>query len=160
MPALERDSREDETRVLVTPAPRGSSWPSGSEAAPAPTEPQTGPDVGESTQDSESWDSLLLKLEREGSQLDEAALDAVAQQLEKMAEDAGNKLQAWQQLGDVYQRVEQTDRAMRAYMRAFRKQPTAVTLLRNVRLVGDTCTGIALGQRWWGRQAGFMDSVS
>ncbi len=112
------DSREDETRVLVTPAPRGSSWPSGSEAAPAPTEPQTGPDVGESTQDSESWDSLLLKLEREGSQLDEAALDAVAQQLEKMAEDAGNKLQAWQQLGDVYQRIEQTGRAMRAYMRA------------------------------------------
>ena len=112
------DSRDDETRVLVTPAPRGSSSRRGREAAPSPTAPQTDSDVGEDKQDSESWDSLLLKLEREGSQLDEAALDAMARQLEAMAENAGNKLQAWQQLGDVYQRIEQTDRAMRAYMRA------------------------------------------
>ena len=112
------DSREDETRVLVTPAPRGSSRRSERIAAPSPTDPQAAPNVGEDVQDSESWDSLLLKLEREGSQLDEAALDAIAQQLEAMAENADNKLQAWQHLGDVYQRIEQTDRAMRAYMRA------------------------------------------
>ena len=68
--------------------------------------------------DTETWDALLLKLEREGGQLDEAALDAIAQQIEAIAAAAPNKLQAWQQLGDVYQRIEQTDRAMRAYMHA------------------------------------------
>ncbi len=112
------DSREDETRVLVTPAPKGSSRRSERKTAPSPTDPQAAPNVGEDVQDSQSWDSLLLKLERKGGQLDEAALDAIARKLEAMAENADNKLQAWQHLGDVYQRIEQTDRAMRAYMRA------------------------------------------
>jgi tetratricopeptide (TPR) repeat protein len=111
-------NREGEQRILVTPSL--STEPEAADTAAMDNRfaAESEPDGGKEERDSETWDALLLKLEREGGQLDEAALDAVAQQIEAIAAAAPNKLQAWQQLGDVYQRIEQTDRAMRAYMHA------------------------------------------
>lgn len=111
------DAQEGKKRILVTPA---QSEASDEEAAPTASQsgPESEPNAGESAPDSAAWEELMVKLEREGAQLDEAALDGLAEQLEAMAAAASNKLQAWQQLGDTYQRIEQTDRAMRAYMRA------------------------------------------
>ena len=111
-------SREGQQRILVTPALRAESEAAESAAMDKRLAAETKPDGGKDVRDTETWDALLLKLEREGGQLDEAALDEVAQQIEAIAAAAPNKLQAWQQLGDVYQRIEQTDRAMRAYMHA------------------------------------------
>ena len=111
-------SREGQQRILVTPALRAESEAAESAAKDKRFAAETKPDGGKDERDTETWDALLLKLEREGGQLDEAALDAIAQQVEAIAAAAPNKLQAWQQLGDVYQRIEQTDRAMRAYMHA------------------------------------------
>ena len=111
------EAQEGRKRVLVTPAQ--SEAPAEEEApAASQTPPATEPDDGEGAPDAAAWEELLDKLEREGAQLDETALDALAAQLETIAAEAANGLQAWQQLGDVYQRIEQTDRAMRAYMRA------------------------------------------
>ena len=111
-------NREGEQRILVTPSL--STEPEAADTAAMDNRfaAESEPDGGKEERDSETWDALLLKLEREGGQLDEAALDAIAQQIEAIAAAAPNKLQAWQQLGDVYQRIEQTDRAMRAYMHA------------------------------------------
>ena len=109
---------EERKRVLVTPA---------QDTVPEKVEPpavEPTPAVSADSDDSdradtaETWDALLLKLEREGAQMDAPTLDAIAGQLEAIAATASNKLQAWQRLGDVYQGIEQTDRAMRAYMRA------------------------------------------
>ena len=111
-------SREGQQRILVTPALRAESEAAESAAKDKRFAAETKPDGGKDERDTQTWDALLLKLEREGGQLDEAALDAIAQQIEAIAAAAPNKLQAWQQLGDVYQRIEQTDRAMRAYMHA------------------------------------------
>lgn len=111
------DQQEREHRVLVTPA--RSSEPERSDTGAA--EPPTTSSAlagGDSEEDAGSWEELLLKLEREWGQMDADALAQIADQLETMAASAANKLQAWQQLGDVYHRIEQTDRAMRAYMRA------------------------------------------
>lgn len=111
------DRQESRKRVLVTPA--HSDAPDG---GPETTEPQSpsvaGPGDGERASAAASWENLLVKLEREGPQLDQAALDALAEELEAMAAAASNRLHAWQRLGDVYQGIGQTDRAMRAYMRA------------------------------------------
>ena len=111
-------NREGEQRILVTPSLSAEPEAAESAATDNRLAAETDPDGGKEEWDTETWDALLLKLEREGGQLDEAALDAVAQQIEAIAAAAPNKLQAWQQLGDVYQRIEQTDRAMRAYMHA------------------------------------------
>ena len=111
-------SREGQQRILVTPSLSAEPEAAESVATDNRLAAETDPDGGKEERDTETWDALLLKLEREGGQLDEAALDAIAQQIEAIAAAAPNKLQAWQQLGDVYQRIEQTDRAMRAYMRA------------------------------------------
>ncbi len=111
-------SRVGQQRILVTPSlgsePEAADTAAMDNRFAAESEPDGGKDEGKT----ETWDALLLKLEREGGQLDVAALDAIAQQVEAIAAAAPNKLQAWQQLGDVYQRIEQTDRAMRAYMHA------------------------------------------
>ena len=111
-------SREGQQRILVTPALKAEPDAADSAAMDSQLAAESEPDGGRDVRDAETWDALLLKLEREGGQLDEAALDAIAQQIEAIAAAAPNKLQAWQQLGDVYQRIEQTDRAMRAYMHA------------------------------------------
>ena len=111
-------NREGQPRILVTPALRAESEAAESAAKDKRIAAETKPDGGKDERDTQTWDALLLKLEREGGQLDEAALDAISQQIEAIAAAAPNKLQAWQQLGDVYQRIEQTDRAMRAYMHA------------------------------------------
>ena len=111
-------NREGEQRILVTPSLSTEPEAADSAAMDNRFAAESEPDGGKEERDSETWDALLLKLEREGGQLDEAALDAIAQQIEAIAAAAPNKLQAWQQLGDVYQRIEQTDRAMRAYMHA------------------------------------------
>ena len=133
-----QDAPEDAQRILVTPAPSAEPEAAEAETAelktaePEATEPETietaapdspvapaaKPAAGADVWDTEAWDALLLSLEREGGQLDEAALDAMAQRLETLADSAQNTLQTWQQLGDVYQRIGQTERAMRAYMRA------------------------------------------
>ena len=111
------DRQEGEKRVLVTPAQSGAPDDVAAAAeSQAPLAPE--PDAGEEASRSASWEELLAKLEREGAQLDDPALDALTQQLEAMAAAAPNRLQAWQELGDVYHRIEQTDPAMRAYMRA------------------------------------------
>ena len=111
-------NREGEQRILVTPSLSAEPEAAESAATDNRLAAESEPDGGKEERDTETWDALLLKLEREGGQLDEAALDAIAQQIEAIAAAAPNKLQAWQQLGDVYQRIEQTDRAMRAYMHA------------------------------------------
>ena len=111
-------SREGQPRILVTPSLGSEPEAAESAATDNRLAAETDPDGGKEERDTETWDALLLKLEREGGQLDEAALDAIAQQIEAIAAAASNKLQAWQQLGDVYQRIAQTDRAMRAYMHA------------------------------------------
>ena len=112
------DAQEGQKRILVTPAQ--STEPEKDETAA--TEPVTASGTaagdGESGESSETWEALLLKLEREGAQMDAPTLATVAEQLEAMAATASNKLEAWQRLGDVYQGIAQTDRAMRAYMRA------------------------------------------
>ncbi len=109
---------EGQKRVLVTPAQ--DTAPEKEEPPAVEPTPATGaaPDDSKSQESSENWDDLLRTLEQAGPQMDEPTLAALAQQLEAIAAAAPNKLQAWQQLGDVYQRIEQTDRAMRAYMRA------------------------------------------
>lgn len=111
------DRQEGEKRILVTPAQ--SEATDGGAPATAPQAP-SGTDSGDAERAprSDSWDALLQRLEREGAQLDESALAGLAKELEEIAAAAPNKLQAWQQLGDAYQRIDQTDRAMRAYMRA------------------------------------------
>lgn len=111
------DRQEGEKRILVTPAQSGAP-DDGVAAVESQTPLVPEPGDGEEASRSASWEELLAKLEREGTQLDAPALDALAEQLEAIAAAASNRLQAWQQLGDVYQRIEQTDRAMRAYMRA------------------------------------------
>ena len=111
------EAQEDRKRILVTPA-QSEGADEGVDSTLAQTPPVAEPDDSESVPDPAAWEELLVKLEREGAQLDEAALDALAAELEAMAADAANRLKAWQQLGDVYQRIEQTDRAMRAYMHA------------------------------------------
>ena len=111
------DRQEGEKRILVTPAQSGAP-DDGVAAVESQTPLVPEPVDGEEASRSASWEELLAKLEREGTQLDAPALDALAEQLEAIAAAASNRLQAWQQLGDVYQRIEQTDRAMRAYMRA------------------------------------------
>ncbi len=65
-----------------------------------------------------TWEALLHTLEQQAGRPDEAALDSIVERLEALADSAPDKLQAWQQLGDVYQRLGRTDRAMRAYMKA------------------------------------------
>ena len=112
------DAQEERKRILVTPAQ--STAPAEDETPAVEPTPAASlaSDDGDRADTSETWDALLLRLEREGAQMDAPTLDAVAGQLEAIAANASNKLQAWQRLGDVYQGIEQTDRAMRAYMRA------------------------------------------
>ncbi len=112
------DAQEARKRVLVTPAQSADSGKDETAATEPMTASRTAPDDGERAESAETWESLLHKLEREGAQMDEPTLDAIAQQLESIAATASDRLQAWQRLGDVYQGIEQTDRAMRAYMRA------------------------------------------
>lgn len=109
---------KSDQRILVTPAldemPDTDETP---EAKPqAAADPDTQAEV--EARPGETWDSLLLKLENEGGHMDEESLDALAEQLGALADDSPNKLHAWQKLGDVYHHIKQTDRAMRAYMRA------------------------------------------
>lgn len=111
------EGQEGEKRILVTPA-HGKGPDDGPAAAASVPPSASDTESDEQAPDSNTWDALLVKLEREGAQLEESALDGLATELEAIAAAATNRLQAWQQLGDVYQRIEQTDRAMRAYMRA------------------------------------------
>ena len=111
------DQEEREHRILVTPARPSEPESPVTETAASPT-PSSARDESASEDDAGSWDELLRTLEREWSQMDADALAEIAGKLETMAASAENKLQAWQQLGDVYHRIDQTDRAMRAYMRA------------------------------------------
>lgn len=110
--------QEDRKRILVTPAQSSDAETVDAEVTAPPVASEPTREERESADDPESWEDLLRTLEREGGQLNEAALDTLASRLETIAASATNKLQAWQQLGDVYHRIEQTDRAMRAYVRA------------------------------------------
>ena len=112
------DAQEARKRVLVTPAQSAEPEKDKTAATEPMTASRTAPDDGERAESAETWEALLHKLEREGAQMDEPTLSAMAQQLESIAATASNRLQAWQRLGDVYQGIEQTDRAMRAYVRA------------------------------------------
>jgi len=109
---------EDQKRVLVTPAQ--DTGPEKDEPQAVEPTPAASADSDDDTSEerSENWDALLRELDQAGPQMDEPTLAALAQRLEAIAAAAPNKLQAWQQLGDVFQRIEETDRAMRAYMRA------------------------------------------
>ncbi len=151
----EDQAAEGEQRVLVTPVADDQAEPVASPAPAASVEPVADEPVAEQSvaeqsvadqsvadksagqtspaereeetgqADSPGWDALLTRLEREGGQLDAAALDEIAAQLEDLAVAAPNSLEAWQRLGDVYQRIGETERAMRAYMRALRDTSTA-----------------------------------
>ena len=112
------EAQEGKKRILVTPAQSTETEKEEPAVAEPVSESGTAPDDGDRAESSETWGSLLHRLEREGAQMGEAALSALAQELEAIAASSPNKLQAWQRLGDVYQGIEQTDRAMRAYMRA------------------------------------------
>ncbi|MDE2816985.1 MAG: tetratricopeptide repeat protein [Chloroflexota bacterium] len=112
------DAQEERKRILVTPAQDTAPEKDEPPAVEPPPAASAAPDAGKSGESAENWDALLRKLEQAGPQMDEPTLAALAQQLEAIAAAAPNRLQAWQQLGDVYQRIEETDRAMRAYMRA------------------------------------------
>ena len=135
----------DPQRVIVTPppsaepsaAPDTTADESVAEAkdAEAAAVPDAQPDVGaaadadtgpvsevvsaeDADPDEETWDELLAALERQGDGTGVAVPDSIMERLEALAESTSDRLQAWQQLGDVYQRLGQTDRAMRAYMKA------------------------------------------
>ncbi len=112
------EAQEGQKRILVTPAQSTETEKEETAVAVPATTSGTAPDDGDRGESSETWETLLHRLEREGAQMDEDTLSALAQELEAIAASSPNKLQAWQRLGDVYQGIEQTDRAMRAYMRA------------------------------------------
>ncbi len=135
----------DAPRVIVTPAPRAEEAVAADtpathavtetedvEAAAAPaaqpdadTAAVADAEFGLETEsavdakpDEDTWEELLAALERQADGAGAAAPDSIAERLEALAESTPDKLQAWQQLGDVYQRLGKTDRAMRAYMKA------------------------------------------
>lgn len=141
----EAAAQPDAQRVIVTPPPsaeRAAAAETPAEHSVAETEvveaaaaPDAQPDVdaaavadadsvpetepaADAKPDEDTWEELLAALERQADGTDAAAPDSIAERLEALAESTPDKLQAWQQLGDVYQRLGQTDRAMRAYMKA------------------------------------------
>ena len=137
-------AQPDAQRVLVTPPPSAAEAaaadaPAASSVAEtedveAAAAPDAQPDVDAAVADAESgletestadakpdedtWEELLAALERQADGAGAAAPESIAERLEALAESTPDKLQAWQQLGDVYQRLGKTDRAMRAYMKA------------------------------------------
>lgn len=112
------EGQKGEQRIIVTPALSETSPAEEMPASPPQSASDTNLADNEEVQPEKSWEALLQRLEREGGQMDEDALDALSDQLGDLAANAPNKLKAWQELGDVFHRIEQTDRAMRAYMRA------------------------------------------